>query len=264
MRPRIAVARLCLRLSDVARSMPVAILRPHDMVQFSRQAYERGASSYARLNDPDRGLSQDEMILWEQVPCRTGRLMVLGGGGGREALFFARQGFKVTGIDFSERMLAQARECAARSNLGFTGILGDISRVEAPGESFDVVWFSMFLYSVVLNRKRRIAMLHRVGKALKPGGVLVCSFHWDPSARFRRRKALFLRALAWLTLGHTGYENGDILFGTIEFRHAFGSEADLHAEFAAGALEVIHLTVFDDMMRGGAVLRKPARHDNNV
>ncbi|MBC8446884.1 MAG: class I SAM-dependent methyltransferase [Chloroflexi bacterium] len=257
MRPRITFARFLLRLSGFLRTLPVVVMRPADMVEFSRQAYERGSYTYGDLNDPDAGLTGDEMVLWEKVPCRTGRVLVLGGGGGREAITFARQGFEVTGVDFSEGMLARARESMAQRGLDFQGWTGDISQLEAPVESFDVVWISMFLYSVVLGRQRRVEMLRRIRKALKPGGVLVCSFYWDPGARASRKGELLRKAVAWLTLGNTAYENGDILLGTIEFRHAFWAEEDLRAEFAAGGFEVLYLTIFDRMRRGGAVLRKP-------
>ena len=66
-----------------------------------------------------------------------------------------------------------------------------------------------------------------------------------------------MKAVAWLTLGNTGFESGDILFGTIEFRHAFSAEEDLRSEFATAGFEVLYLTIFDRMMRGGAVLRRP-------
>jgi ubiquinone/menaquinone biosynthesis C-methylase UbiE len=226
------------------------------MVEFSRQAYEKGSRAYGDINDVDAGLTPDEMVLWEKVPCRAGCLLVLGGGGGREAIFFARQGFEVTGMDFSEQMLAQARECTAQRGLDFQGWVEEISQIEAPAESFDVVWISMFLYSVVLTRKRRVEMLRRIRKTIKPGGYLVCSFHWDPRARLSQKGELVRRALAWLTLGNIGFENGDILFGTIEFRHAFSAEEDLQSEFAAGGFEWLYLTIFDKLMRGGAVLRK--------
>jgi ubiquinone/menaquinone biosynthesis C-methylase UbiE len=155
-------------------------------------------------------------------------------------------------------MLAQARERMAQRGLDFQGWMGDISQLEATVESFDVVWISMFLYSAVLSRNRRVEMLRRIRKALKPGGVLVCSFHWDPQARVSHRGELLRRAVAWLTLGNTAYENGDILFGTIEFRHAFWAEEGLRSEFAAGGFEVLYLAIFDRMGRGGAVLRKPS------
>ena len=40
----------------------------------------------------------------------------------------------------------------------------------------------MFLYSAVFTRARRVEMLRRISRALRPGGILVVSFHWDPRA----------------------------------------------------------------------------------
>lgn len=72
-------------------------------------------------------------------------------------------------------------------------------------------------------------------------------------------KAVFLRkVVAWLTLGNTAYENGDILFGTIEFRHAFSSKGKLQSEFTAGGFNILQLSIVDQGMRGWAMLRKSA------
>jgi ubiquinone/menaquinone biosynthesis C-methylase UbiE len=209
------------------------------------------------MNDVDAGLTRDERGLWEKVPCRAGCLLVLGGGGGREAIFFGHKGFGLTGMDFSEQMLAQAGDCAAQRGLDFQGWLGEISQIEAPAGSFDVVWISMFLYSVVLTRRRRVEMLRRIWKTLKPGGYLVCSFHWDPRARLSRKGELFRKALAWLTIGNIGFENGDFLFGTIEFRHAFSSEDELRSEFEEGGFQVVDIEILEGGLRGGAVLSRP-------
>jgi SAM-dependent methyltransferase len=256
MRFRIALARFLLRAGGFLRMLPVVVLRPADMVDWSRQAYERGSRAYRIANDVDDGLTPDELEMWQRVPVRAGRVLILGGGGGREAVWFARQGWQVAAVDFSAQMLEQARESMAQRQFAFEGWGGDIARLDARRESFDLVWVSMFLYSVVVNRQRRLEMLRRIRQSLKPGGVLVVSFHWQPNARRGSKAVLALKAIAWLMLGNTRFENGDILFGTIEFRHAFSAAQDLQAEFDAGGFETLHLTVSNGMMRGGAVLRK--------
>jgi len=257
-RCRIALARFLLRAGELARTLPVVVLRPADMVEWSRQGYECGSRAYATMNDVEAGLTRDELELWEQTPVRAGRVLILGGGGGREAIFFARQCLEVAAVDFSARMLEQARAKMAERGFALEGHVGDIARLDAPAGAFDLVWVSMFLYSAVLTHARRVEMLRRVCRALRPGGILVVSFHWEPRARRGAGAVAARKLIAWLTLGNTGYENGDILFGTLEFRHAFGAEQDLRAEIAAGGFEVLQLTVFDRMMRGGAVLRGPA------
>lgn len=240
---RISLARFLLRAGEFVRTLPVVVLRPADMVEWSRQGYERGSRAFATANDVDAGLTRDELESWERVPVRAGRVLILGGGGGREAIFFAQQGWHVAAVDFSAQMLEQARASMAQRRLGFEGRVGDIALLDEPRGSFDLVWISMFLYSAVLTRARRLEMLCRIRQALKPGGILVVSFHWQPNACHGARAMAARRTIAWLTRGNTGFENGDILFGTFEFRHAFGAEQELRAEFAA---------------RGGAVLRRPA------
>jgi SAM-dependent methyltransferase len=52
----------------------------------------------------DGGLEPREITLFEKIPLSKGRVLVLGLGGGREAIHFARLGFEVTGIDFIPEM----------------------------------------------------------------------------------------------------------------------------------------------------------------
>jgi SAM-dependent methyltransferase len=254
---RIALARMLLRAGEFLRTLPVVVLRPEEMVEWTRQRYELGSSIYAGASDVESGLTNDERTLWDHAQAHAGRILILGGGGGREAIFFARQGLHVTVIDFSIQMLEQARNSMAQRQFTFEGWVGDIACFDAPHEQYNLVWISMFLYSAVLTRARRVEMLRRIHDSLKPGGVLVVSFHWQPNAWHGSKGFWARKVIAWLTLGNTGFENGDILFGTLEFRHAFRAEQDLRAEFNAGGFEVRHLSVFEGMMRGGAVLCKP-------
>lgn len=260
MRPRLAFATLLHRAGELLRSLPVVVLHPRDMVEWSRQTYERGARLFAEVNDVDEGLGDDELALWARVPARRGRVLVLGGGGGREAVWFARQGCEVAAVDFSAQMLEQTRASLERRGFAFHGWVGDIALVEAPPASFDLVWTSMFLYSAVLNRARRVAMLRRIADALAPGGVLVVSFVWQPAALSSRKAVVARKLVAWVTRGNTAYENGDQMFGTLEFRHTFADENDLRDELDAGGFELVDdgLAIFEELGRGGAVLRKRA------
>jgi ubiquinone/menaquinone biosynthesis C-methylase UbiE len=263
MNARIRLARFLLRLAKFLESLPVVVLRPADMIEWSRRSYNRNAQQYGIGNDVDQGLSPDETMLWQIVPVRTGRVLILGGGGGREAIFFARQGWQITVLDFSEHMLELAQTSMAERGLAFESSVSEIAHLQAPAATFDLVWISMFLYSVVLKRSRRIETLRRIRATLKSEGYLVCSFHWQPQAQ-KRGGSIERKIIAWLTLGNTGYENGDILFGMGEFRHAFASEAELHAEFLEGGFDVVHLAIFDELLRGGAVLKSYSLENRQV
>lgn len=257
MRFRIGLSHFLLRVSRFTGILPIAVMRPADMAEFSRLAYDRNSGAYNLANDPGEGLTPEESHLLERSGVGGGRILILGAGGGREVVSFASRGFSVVGLDFSEGMLAQARDFARRSAVEFEARLGDLARFEADGTVFDVIWFSMFLYSAVLGRERRVSMLRRLAASLRPGGVVVCSYAWDPRRKVSRRTTRLLRAVAWLTFGNRQIEAGDILLGTTELRHIFSTETELRAEFAASDLEVLDLTRLDGFGRGSAILRRP-------
>jgi SAM-dependent methyltransferase len=237
MKPRIALAKLLVRAGEFLRTMPVVVLRPSEVREYSRMTNEQTAIHYAAANAADRGLTSDELSLLEKVPTRTGRVLILGGGGGREAVWFAQHGWHVAAVDISSNMLQETRAAMTQRELAFDGWVGDAALVELPRDSYDLVWMSTFLYSWILNRKRRIAMLRRIRDALKPGGALVVSFYWHPHARSGPKAVLLRRVFAWLTLGNIHYENGDTVVSALDISHAFSTEQELQSEFDAGGFE---------------------------
>jgi ubiquinone/menaquinone biosynthesis C-methylase UbiE len=255
----------------VLKKLPVALLRPEDMSLWARVRYDRNSKSWTEMNNPDMGLTDDEMELWKQMMLRreedhkdevfSNRMFILGGGGGREAIFFARAGWQVTVLDISEGMIAEAIAATGARHLTIQTVQSDLAMVDAPKNVFDAVWTSMFLYSLVLGRDRRVAMLRRIKQTMVDDGCLAVSFHFDPQAQYSNRIDRLCRAVALLMAGNTGYQNGDILFGTQEFRHAFASEAELRAEFAESGLTLADLRIFHEGLRGGALLVKTSGGD---
>ncbi|MGA2781887.1 MAG: class I SAM-dependent methyltransferase [Smithella sp.] len=265
------VGQIMLSAGEVLKKLPVALLRPEDMILWARVRYDRSSKSWNEINNPDMGLTDDEMEIWKQMMLHrsedhkdevsSNRMLILGGGGGREAIFFVRAGWQVTILDISEGMLAEATVAADARHLTIQTVQGDLAMFDAPKHTYDAVWTSMFLYSLVLGRDRRIAMLRRVRHSLVADGCLVVSFHFDPQAQYSARIDRLCRLVALLTAGNIGYQNGDILFGTLEFRHVFASEAELRAEFAESGLTVADLRIFYEGRRGAALLVKTSRGD---
>ncbi len=65
---------------------------------------------YARFYDPDLGEWDDDVQMYEQYAARCGSpILELGCGTGRVLLPLARQGYRLTGIDASAKMLERAR-----------------------------------------------------------------------------------------------------------------------------------------------------------
>ncbi|NLG28710.1 MAG: class I SAM-dependent methyltransferase [Chloroflexi bacterium] len=256
---RIGLAHRVIAAGAKLQTFAVLVLRPDDLIEFSRQTYARPGTvaDWARPGLVDEGLYPNEQALLEHCPVREGRLLLLGVGGGREAIPFARAGYAVTGVDFVPGMVAKAQANAAAAGLQIAGLVQELSRLDVPAGSFDLVWISSRMYSCVPTRARRVAALQRIRRALRPGGCLVCMFEWNPRKRLTWRGLLLRKAIALLTLGHVAFEAGDQLMHNIEFIHSFTDEEALREEFAAGGYAVLHLDL-PKAGYGGAVLQTAA------
>lgn len=259
MRSRVVLSRLLIRLNKFLESLTVIIMRPDDLIEFSRQTYNepRNAVAMSQKCNVDQGLYGYEEALLEKIPKKNGTLLLLGVGGGREAIPMARMGFTVTGVDFSPEMVEQARANLVGHGLGIDLLLQEISQLDVPSDSYSIVWLSSAMYSCVPTRNRRVTMLKKIRNGLVPGGYFVCMFFWNPSLKHSRKGLLARKLISHLTLGNTSYELGDILLHNIEFIHAFSSEKSLRSEFAAAGFKVIQLHLAEERKRGEAVLMKP-------
>ncbi len=254
---RIRAARFLIRASRLIESLSAMVMRPDDLIEFGRQTYARPhrVAEWSHDDLVQEGLSPDEQILLKKLPLKQGRLLVLCVGGGREAIPLAQAGFAVTGVDFVAAMIEQAKANAEKAGLRIEGLVQEISRLDVPPESYDAVWLSAAMYSCVPTGQRRIAMLKRIRRALRPGAFFLCQFHCGGEPLDPRRERL-KRAFALLTHGNFTYEPGDMLWGDSEFVHRFQSEAELRAEFIAGGFAVEDLHIVEGLTRGDAILRR--------
>jgi len=259
MKLHIALARGLIRLGALIQKSAVMVMTSDDLVEFSRQHYAKLTSikGWNREDVLQEGLNTEELRILERLPLRTGQLLLLGVGGGREAIYLVRMGFDVTGVDFIPEMVDGAIANAARYNVQIKGLVQDIAALNVSAEAYDVVWIFAGMYSSLPSRTRRVEMLQRACRALKPGGYLACQFQWETHQQFSPKVAFMRRLIAWITLGNRSYERGDMLWGNVEFIHTFSSESDLRAEFAAGEFDVAWLHIPVNMSgRGEALLQK--------
>jgi len=259
MRPRIILARFLSRLGRFISSLALMVMRPDDLVEFSRQTYA-GSDQVKYWTSPEtlnRGLMPMEKALLEKLNLTRGKVLVLGVGGGREAIPLAKMGFAVTGVDFIPELARLAEENAAKQGVLIEARVGELTQLTLPPAAYDLVWLSDRMYSCIPTRTRRIAMLKKMHQALRPGGWFACMFYWYPTPSFSPAVEWLRKAFAYLSLGNLSYEPGDVLHGEIEFIHRFGNESDLDAEFTDGGFEVIHpYLIKPEEHRGLALLRK--------
>lgn len=144
----------------------------------------------------------------EYITSRGGNVLEVGVGTGL-ALPFYGQGVEITGVDFSEEMLAKAKTRVAELGIRQVRELRqmDARALDFPDASFDTV-AAMHLLSVVPEPERVMAEIARV---LKPGGEAVITNHF---ARDKGTLALIEKATAGLSnlLGwHSDFRKDTIL-----------------------------------------------------
>ena len=102
-------------------------------------------------------------------------LLDLACGIGRHSHQFAARGFAVTGLDYSEPYLRQARKAAKKDRLSVRFVQGDMRDLKphfAPS-SFDLVVSMFNSFGYFDHRADDFRMLRAVNRVLKPGGWFV-------------------------------------------------------------------------------------------
>ena len=101
--------------------------------------------------------------------CKDERLRVLdiGCGQGRDAIFIARAGHHVVGVDLSPMGIRDLNAAATKEGLPIEGIVADISTYQPSGH-FDVLLIDRTLH--MLADAPRLAALKRLIPCVVPGG----------------------------------------------------------------------------------------------
>jgi SAM-dependent methyltransferase len=113
---------------------------------------------------PDENLAKwlDERLV------RPGRTLDLGCGHGRNAVFLARRGFSVEGVDYSQRALDWAKERVAEAGVAVTLTCRSVFDLAVEEGTHDFVYDSGCFHHIPPHR--RTTYVDLVARALKPGG----------------------------------------------------------------------------------------------
>lgn len=161
-----------------------------------REKYDRQAEVCQYSSFPP-SLEAGEREIAERHVKPGGRLLNIGCGAGREALGFARAGYRVVGIDIAPRMIEAARMNAARAGLDVTFKVQSATELDEPPGSFDGAFWEGS-YHHVPSRALRVDTLRRIGRALAPDGVLIVGVVYRAPRGLISRSRLvdFLRGVA--------------------------------------------------------------------
>ncbi len=171
-----------------------------------RTSYRRWAPIYDATFGAITGVGRRRAVAY--VNSRAGSVLEVGVGTGL-ALTAYKPHLEVTGIDFSDEMLAKARTKVAKLGLSHVRDLRqmDARTLDFPDASFDTV-VAMYLVSVVPEPERVVAEMARV---CKPGGEVVIVGHF---ARDTGLLSVLERAFAPLAnvIGwHSDFEKARVL-----------------------------------------------------
>ena len=156
----------------------------------------------------------------------TGKVLEVAIGTGLNLPFYP-EGVRLTGVDFSPAMLAQARERARQLGRTVELVEGDAQALDFPDSSFDTVVCTFSLCSVPDDRQA-IAEMRRV---LRPGGRLLLGDHVASSAPWARAVQRLLD-LVTVPLGEEHF-----LRRPAESLPAAGFEVERQERFKLGIVE---------------------------
>ncbi len=134
----------------------------------------------------------NQFLVAEAADLAPGAALDVAAGEGRNAVWLAQRGWRVTAVDFSDVGLEKARRRAAAAGVHVETVCVDVTTWEPPAEAFDLV---LVFYLQLPPPERRAA--HRLAASgVAPGGVLLVVGHDRTN----------------LTEGHGGPQDDAVLF----------------------------------------------------
>jgi 2-polyprenyl-3-methyl-5-hydroxy-6-metoxy-1,4-benzoquinol methylase len=119
------------------------------------------------------GAEPNRFLVAEVSELTAGRALDLACGAGRNAVWLAERGWQVTGADFSDVAIENARGLAAERGVEVDWAVADLREWEPPARAFDLV---VVLY-LQLPAEELGPILGRAADAVAPGGTLLVVGH---------------------------------------------------------------------------------------
>lgn len=198
------------------------------------------ADAYARLDFPGTyylAFRDLRALIGEVAPFSNA--LDFGCGAGRSTRFLSRLGFRATGVDISEQMLAQARRLdpAGDYRLVADGTLGDI----AP-HSIDLA-LCAFTFDNIPGWARKVTLFRLLRESLRPGGRII-NLVSSPELYVHEWASFSTSGFAENAVARTGDVVRTVILDTADHRpvdDVFWSEADYREVFGEAGLVVGHV-----------------------
>jgi len=188
----------------------------------------------------------ERALVTEHVPS-GGRILDIGCGAGREAVAFARLGYRVVGIDIAPGMVDAARRRAEALETSVEFRVQSATELDETAGSYDAAFCGGSLHHIP-GRALRIETLRRIAGTLVPAGVLILLVVYRERRGVLSRSRLvdFVRTLARaLGAGAAVAEPGDGYMAEVSeasdprracFFHHYDGAPDIARELEAAGL----------------------------
>lgn len=131
----------------------------------SKRATENWDRLYAS-RDAKVPVHPSAIVLETTANLKAGEALDVGMGNGRNAVYLARKGWKVTGIDASNEAVKLATAEAQRLNTVVEGVVGNFETYDPGRGRYDLI-LCTYAASLATSQARKMI------DALKPGGLLI-------------------------------------------------------------------------------------------
>jgi SAM-dependent methyltransferase len=165
-RPAAFCADAPIRSMDDLLKMLDKLLESSDDAWWNSFFADRTKSCPFFVDWPDETLVSD----FRRHAIRPGRVLELGCGNGRNAVYMASRGCSVDAVDFSEAAITWAKDRAQDAGQQVHYIHRSIFELDILPAAYDIIYDSGCFHHVAPHRREAYVKL--ISTALKPGGVL--------------------------------------------------------------------------------------------
>lgn len=118
------------------------------------------------------GEPYNELVDFFTKHPKRGKVIDLGCGQGRNAIFLARIGYSVSGIDNSKIGIDQMNKIGQEENLNLTGEVGDIYEFDRFDE-YDIVLLDSMFHFAKKDKEKEIGLIKKIISKIKSGSLIV-------------------------------------------------------------------------------------------
>jgi SAM-dependent methyltransferase len=152
----------------------------------------------------DNEAPSESVIGWQAGGWVHGDVLDIGCGLGDNAIYLAKSGHPVTGMDISPTALATAEQRASDAGVNVTFAVADSTKLDGYTDAFDTVIDSGLFHSLDdEGRQRYVAAVHR---ATRPGATLLLSCFSDANPAGKDWRPAVSEATLRDVLGAAGWD----------------------------------------------------------